>query len=294
MSGTGRGRGGGKGAGRVKRQQVESEDGWTVITHGVSKMSVNNPDSTATTDSKKTSKNGMQVAGQMPSQTVQGMTAEKLQGEFETLREKWADSDVGRQLRSLLREQDLMSVVREAVCIGIGSFSRDWEHRWRSMWQLVLFIDVVAQIEVKAVHAQDPAFTSLDIEFLKLLNVTAVDDGLEKHITAESFVFSPFVDWFTLLPVFLKERDPALYVGNEILDDYTAFAQSEEKRAKLEECNVLGKAFLEKREVRKVKEFEGHAHALNGMVVYIKEAEASTATATTTTTLDTTDTSAPT
>lgn len=59
-----------------------------------------------------------------------------------------------------------------------------------------------------------------------------------------------------------------LYVGNEILDDYTAFAQSEEKRAKLEECNGLGREWVERRDVVKMGDFEMHPHALNGMVVY--------------------------
>lgn len=84
-------------------------------------------------------------------------------------------------------------------------------------------------------------------------------------------MFSPFIDWYLLLPTFLKDRDPELYVGNEVLDDYTAYAKTEDKRGKLEECNELGKTFLENREVQKVKEFELHAHALNGMVVYWKK-----------------------
>ena len=124
-----------------------------------------------------------------------------------------------------------------------------------------------------ALYAQEPAFTSLDHEFLSLLSLNVCIDDIATHITPRSFVFSPFVDWYMLLPIFLKGKDPVLYVGNEILDDYGAFAQSDEKRAKLEGCNELGKRWLERRDMVKLAEFEMHPHALNGMVVYWIEQE---------------------
>ena len=116
-------------------------------------------------------------------------------------------------------------------------------------------------------YAQDPALTPLDTDFLALLDV-ATTSTIETHISRAAFVFSPFVDWFLLLPVFLAGADPALYVGNEILDDYSAYAHGKEKREKLEECNVLGEAFLKAREGTKLVSLETHAHALEGMVVY--------------------------
>lgn len=106
----------------------------------------------------------------------------------------------------------------------------------------------------------------MDKKFLEKLDVE-VTTTLEKRITADSFVFSPFVDWYILLPVFLRDIDPKIYVGNEILDDYTAYAQSEDKRMKLEECNKLGSRFLEKVQLVNMVEFNLHAHALNGMVI---------------------------
>ena len=256
-SGGNRGRGGnGRGRARVKRQQVESEDGWTVITHGLSKVSLD-------------PKNKKEVAGALPSTTVKGLTPDKLMSEFEKLQERWKDTAVATQIADLLGEKKWD--VSEAVCIGIGSFSRDWEHRWRSMWQLVLFMDVMQRLGRKMqMYAQDPAFTSIDIDFLRLLSITVVEFGIESHISPRSFVFSPFVDWYILLPTFLKDKGPVLYVGNEILDDYSVYAQGKDKREKLGMCNELGKRFLEGRESVKVREFEGHAHALNGMRVYWK------------------------
>lgn len=120
-------------------------------------------------------------------------------------------------------------------------------------------------------YAQDPAFTPLDTEFLSLLSVTALESGLEAKITAKSFVYSPFVDWFLLLPTFLTDRDPVLYIGNEILDDYSMYAQSEEKKERLSECNEVGKKWLVERQVVKLCEFEKHGNALNGMVVYSRD-----------------------
>jgi hypothetical protein len=256
-------RGKGRGKGRVKRQEVESEDGWTVITHGLSRLGVDDEASRARTRS------GSQVAGQLPSQIVQGLTAESLHFEFKKLQERWKDTAVAKQIEELAGKNKWVS--REATCIGIGSFSRDWEHRHRSMWQLVLFMDIVqylAKDKDMHLYAQDPVFTSLDKDFLQLFHITTLDTGIEKNITPECFVYSPFVDWYILLPTFLASKNPTLYVGNDILDDYSAYAQTEDKKEKLEECNSLGKTFLHDRQSIKLKEFEGHAHALNGMVIY--------------------------
>jgi len=253
---------------RVKRREVEGGDGWTVITHGLSNLKVSE-----NKKEKGNAKGGSKkVAGQMPNRTVQDLTAEKLLAEFEVLWGRWGDVAVARQMRELLGKRKRK--LDKAVCIGIGSFARDWEQRWRSLWQLVLFVEGVRLLGKKKDverFAQDPAFTTLDIEFLKLLDITTVQTGIEEHISTESFVFSPFVDWFILLPTFLKEKDPEVYVGNEILDDYTIYAQTAEKQAKLDECNHIGARFLTGREKQKLADFEGHAHAFNGMVVYLQE-----------------------
>jgi hypothetical protein len=253
----------GKGRGRVKRQEVESEDGWRVITHGLAKMNVDDKDN----KKNKKKKPAREISGQLPSSIVKDLTAEKLVTEFERLQERWKEAGIARQIDALEPGE-----VKEAVCIGIGSFSRDWEHRWRSLWQLVLFVHGASKSSSVRMYAQDPAFTTLDIAFLGALNIEVVDTGIETHISRETFVFSPFVDWFILLPLFMNGRDPVLYIGNEVLDDYIAYANSDEKKGKVGECNELGKKFLRGREMVKLKEFEHHAHAFNGMVVYTKPA----------------------
>jgi hypothetical protein len=255
-----------RGQARVKRQEVQGEDGWTVITHGLSKVSIGKE------SGRKISKDEPRVAGSLPTKTVEGLTAENLFADFKKLQERWEDTAIARQLGEIISKETVD--VENAVCIGIGSFARDWDHRHRSMWQLVLFLDTIRYLkrdgqDIKML-AQDPAFMPLDISFLQLLDITVVESGIEEHVTPVSFVFSPFVDWYILLPTFLKARDPKLYIGNEILDDYSAYAQTDKKREKLEECNDLGKTFLVGRICVKLRDFEHHAHALNGMVMYTR------------------------
>lgn len=124
------------GRGRVKRQQVDTDDGWTVITHGLSNLSVSNG------KRKGKAGRGNAQAGLMPTDLVQGLTPEKLLQDFTNRTEKWKTTSCAQHLESVLakREYD----VENAVCIGIGSFSRDWEHRHRAMWQLVLFMSVAS------------------------------------------------------------------------------------------------------------------------------------------------------
>jgi hypothetical protein len=84
------------------------------------------------------------------------------------------------------------------------------------------------------------------------------------------------VDWFLLLPTFLKSKDPVLYAGNEILDDYSVYAQTKEKKERLEECNEVGKKWVDGREKVALREFEKHGNALNGMVIYWKKVNENT------------------
>ena len=78
----------------------------------------------------------------MPTDIVHGLTAEKLLQDFSNRTEKWMSTACAQHLESVLAKREWG--VKDAVCIGIGSFSRDWEHRHRAMWQLVLFMSVVA------------------------------------------------------------------------------------------------------------------------------------------------------
>jgi hypothetical protein len=94
-----------------------------------------------------------------------------------------------------------------------------------------------------------------------------VDADIQNYISSSSFVFAPFVDWYILLPM-LENRSPQVYVGNEILRDYSPFANSTEKKDVLAKCNELGRKFLGGKDMFRVPEFELHEHALEGLAVY--------------------------
>lgn len=126
------------GRGRVKRQQVDTEDGWTVITHGLSNLSVGSGKKKGRAGGR-----GTAHAGSMPEDLVHGLTAEKMLQDFNNRTEKWKTTACAQNLEGLLENREWE--VDSAVCIGIGSFSRDWEHRHRAMWQLVLFVAVVSK-----------------------------------------------------------------------------------------------------------------------------------------------------
>ncbi|KAL7772704.1 hypothetical protein CFE70_002665 [Pyrenophora teres f. teres 0-1] len=242
---------------RIKRQQVATDDGWSVITHGLANVSLDSDKSKNKAaggggQGKAKAKGEGKDDGKKNSMftlpdVVSDITPDKLLAEFKGLQRRWAEFGVARQIDGIFggnagggdveggEEDDGKDSgekedwdIREAICIGIGSFSRDWVHRWRSLWQLVLFVHVVGK------------------------------------------------DWFLLLPTFLKGKDPAVYIGNEILSDYTLFAQTTEKRDMLETCNEVGRKWLERRRCVKLKEGVGvgaSASALGGLVVYLREGE---------------------
>lgn len=128
---------------------------------------------------------------------------------------------------------------------------------------------MVVSKEGKAVklYAQEPAFTTHDVSFLTAFSIAVLTSGIESQITTTSFVFAPFVDWDLLLPIFLKDKDPQLYLGNDILKQYDPFAGTEGKKSVLEECNAIGQEFITERDFVKVPEFDLHEHALRGLVL---------------------------
>jgi hypothetical protein len=72
---------------------------------------------------------------------VEGLTVDKLLNEFIAMEKRFGNTECARQVAAILRKRDWS--ISEAICIGTGSFSVDWEHRYRSLWQLVLFMTVL-------------------------------------------------------------------------------------------------------------------------------------------------------
>jgi hypothetical protein len=117
---------------RVKRKKVQASDGWTTVTHSEQK-----PGAGAKEDE------GLLQQARITN-TVDGLTVPKMLELIGRMTERWKETACAKEVSEILGKRYSEGWdVKEALCIGIGSFSLDWEHRHRSMWQLVLFLDVV-------------------------------------------------------------------------------------------------------------------------------------------------------
>ncbi|KAF2271521.1 uncharacterized protein EI97DRAFT_350161, partial [Westerdykella ornata] len=201
-----------------------------------------------------------------PQRTLPGLTVQKLCADSSTMERQFRDTGYARRLYAILQRGTWD--IDTAVCVGIGSFSAEWQNRWRSMWQLVLFLGVVAQCgyndsaEIR-LCAQEPCFSSLDEEFLQTLGISVVAEGTERHISPRTFLYAPFLEHAVLMSVFLRDKDPKLYIGNEIRSDH--------KTPALVEYNGIGRKFARGRRYWVLSDFELHNDALNGMFVYFRE-----------------------
>lgn len=73
------------------------------------------------------------------------LTVQKLRDEHEKCKRQWVESKARQSLQQLLarRMPDGGWLVNKAVCIALGSPSLSWANRSRSVWQLVMFMDLV-------------------------------------------------------------------------------------------------------------------------------------------------------
>lgn len=101
------------------------------------------------------------LQSERPKRIVAGLNVEKLAEEFAGMEKRWERTACSAHVQRILRKRKWN--IGSAVCIGIGSFSIDWEHRYRSMWQLVLFIAVVRQCKyclILLIDQREPFLTA--------------------------------------------------------------------------------------------------------------------------------------
>jgi hypothetical protein len=122
--------------------------------------------------------------------------------------------------------------------------------------------------------AQDPRFNSMDTDLLHTLNITATDSASEDgYITHTTFVFSPYLPWEVLIPTFLAQSDPILFIGNDIEDTIKLIELlgndiDEKKRTSHVK---IGESFLETRNGQRVGDLSHlHALAFEGLMIYWK------------------------
>jgi hypothetical protein len=111
-----------------KRIISESEDGWSRVEHTVPSRYGNTPP----------------IDSSLPS-VDRSLTVQKLLDEHNRCKKQWVDSEARRWLQQLLARQMAEAgwSLNKAVCVALGSPSLSWANRFRSVWQLVLFMDLV-------------------------------------------------------------------------------------------------------------------------------------------------------
>lgn len=111
-----------------KRIISESEDGWS----RVERTTPSRYGSTPTVDSS------------LPP-VDRSLTVQKLLDEHIRCKKQWVKSEARQWLQQLLARQmaERGWSLNKAVCVALGSPSLSWANRLRSVWQLVMFMDVV-------------------------------------------------------------------------------------------------------------------------------------------------------
>ncbi|KAF2138964.1 uncharacterized protein K452DRAFT_78736 [Aplosporella prunicola CBS 121167] len=180
--------------------------------------------------------------GPMP--IAPGTTKARVLHRVNTCRTRWAESACAAEVRKLVaragQARKRGSRLRRAVCLGLGSLSGENAALCaRSVWQLVAFLELVKlvtgrdeasgedvegeKVDVQ-VYAEDPVFNALDEEVLRDVGVVVLRAAegevaaSAQHIAPDCMVFAPFMPWFVMLPHFLRDRHPALYIGSDVAD----------------------------------------------------------------------------
>ncbi|KAK4502374.1 hypothetical protein PRZ48_005799 [Zasmidium cellare] len=210
------------------------------------------------------------------------LTVPKLQQDFNAKLKTWKASACRKALLQILDRVRPESgwVIEKAICLASGSFSREnLECRRRSMWQIVVFADMVQYLQSEGdeaanemdIAAQEPMYTELDVEFLATLNIkalkidtTAKVEGLgpaEDYLGQSTFVYEPFLDMNATMLDEISKADLPLYIGSSIrgLKDKTT------------QAGQLAKSFAQDRGMYKFPTFDVDPNIMDGMEVLWKE-----------------------
>lgn len=121
----------------TRKEETSLDDGWTRISY-------------TQQDRRHGVAPNAQVAKLPPVQP--GLSVEKLRSEFDRFGEKWRASEcrkrvIGRIGRGLNGSEKKRTEIRKGVAVALGSLSLDWQNRFNSLWQLVVFKDITDQSE---------------------------------------------------------------------------------------------------------------------------------------------------
>lgn len=199
-----------------KRVEVVDEDGWTRITTTDGGRHAPRP------GRSQTSLLGLVNGGRTVPEA--GVTLESLSREYRTIRDQWLASTSCQALKTLLVDRVLRDDVQIDRCIvfGTGSFSglrEGWiSRRQVAMCQLAVLQTMKETIgenttQRPSLHAQDPAYNDLDVEFLTSLDVLVeqVPDGFDL-VAQKSLVYTPCAELHVEMEV-LTRRPSILLTG---------------------------------------------------------------------------------
>lgn len=249
-----------------------AEDGWTSVPRG-----------------KKSRKPQPVTGAPAPSRDL---TAEDITRDFDAKTKQWKLTPCRKQLIKQVdwaigSREDALTIER-FICIGSGSLSRDnVECRRRSMWQIVVFLDLVACLVDELGHGQfdgsaedgtgashciwasDPAYTELDIAFLLTKGVEVVPVGktdvgfgaMRQHLREGTLLYEPFVDMNAHMVKDMVDTEVALYIGSSIRG----------LKERQSDVGELAKTFCIGKSVRRFPVFDVDPNIFDGMAIYWKE-----------------------
>lgn len=230
---------------------------------------------------------------------------ESLQRDFDAKTKQWQKTTCRKQLLKQIdwavdaREKKMM--FRRYICIGTGSLSRDnVECQRRSMWQTVVFLDVVRYMldsceggdgeegnggkleseddddddntttTTSGIWASDPAYTELDVAFFQTKGVEVLpfeksETGLGKKTTSRlpdsTLLYEPFVDMNASMLRDIIQNEIEIYIGSSV-------GGLQERQG---EVGELARQFCVGRTMRKFPTFECDPNVFDGMGIYWKE-----------------------
>ncbi|CAD0091052.1 unnamed protein product [Aureobasidium mustum] len=246
-----------------KRVISETEDGWSRVEHTAPTRYGSKP-----------------VVGSSLPAVDRSLTVQKLLDEHTRCKRQWVESEARRWLQQLLTRQMAEGgwSLNKAVCVALGSPSLSWANRLRSVWQLVMFMDLVdMDADELKLYAQEPRFTSLDKDFLESLGVAVLEPPQAEELADEStLIFIPCLEWLLELPFMLVAEKSQLYVSSSmhwVIDEAERFrnrlaADSKSDTPVLKQCDsamAAAKAILDTHQENKMPEADfadGHSLAL--------------------------------
>ncbi|KFY23277.1 hypothetical protein V493_05964 [Pseudogymnoascus sp. VKM F-4281 (FW-2241)] len=187
---------------RTKRAIIEDEDGWAHVVGGRTIK----PDASKA----KIKKWGLDVVT---------FTLEEITTKYESLKEKWEESDACKELIKLVQPYEGKSQIKNVVVMGLGSFQTQFGDFSRNTLMQLAALDTIRKtlaIWDMPVIAQDPAFSPLDKEFLQSLGCEVLEspEGFDL-INGDSLVYA-----IHCYPIVYdevgKKGPPAVLIGNDL------------------------------------------------------------------------------